>query len=81
MLGACRRPQAASGMQPRAAPARQTVRSAGMSPRRDGRSTARRSIALIVRQAGQRTHRNRKRAAMTAPMVGEKWRWLAEASV
>jgi hypothetical protein len=36
------------------------------------RSSARRSIALIVLQAGQRTYRNQYRAAMAAPIVGEK---------
>ena len=29
------------------------------------------STALIVRQAGQRTYRNQRRAAMAAPIVGE----------
>lgn len=36
------------------------------------RSSIRRSTSLIVRQAGQRTHRNQKRAAIAAPIVGEK---------
>jgi hypothetical protein len=36
------------------------------------RSSLRKSIALIVRQAGQRTHRNQKPALMAAPIVGEK---------
>jgi hypothetical protein len=31
----------------------------------------RRSIAFVVRQAGQRTHRYQYRAAMAAPIVGE----------
>ena len=34
-------------------------------------SSVRRSIALMVRQAGQLTHRNQYRAAMAAPIVGE----------
>jgi len=28
-------------------------------------------MALMVRQAGQRTHKNQKPAAMAAPIVGE----------
>src|SRR6516165_8669596 len=36
------------------------------------RSSVRKSMALIVRQAGQRTHRNQYLALTAAPIVGEK---------
>jgi len=42
-----------------------------LTPASRWRSSVRRSIALIVRQAGQRIHRNQYRAAMAAPIVGE----------
>jgi hypothetical protein len=35
------------------------------------RSSVRRSIALVMRQAGQRTHKNQWRAVTAAPIVGE----------
>jgi hypothetical protein len=34
------------------------------------RSSVRRSMICVVRQAGQRTHRNQYRAVIAAPMVG-----------
>jgi hypothetical protein len=47
----------------------------------------RKSIALTVRQAGQRTHRNQYRAVIAAPIVGENkiglrlsWRWMRAGS-
>jgi hypothetical protein len=44
------------------------------------RSRVRRSMALVVRQAGHCTHRNQYRAAVAAPIVGEnskgiRWAW------
>jgi hypothetical protein len=46
------------------------------------RSSVRRSIAFMVRQAGHRTHRNQCRAVIAAPIVGEnnmgiRWPWRA----
>src|SRR6478672_8970662 len=36
------------------------------------RSSVRRSRACVVRQAGQRTHKNQYRAVIAAPIVGEE---------
>jgi|HubBroStandDraft_6_1064221.scaffolds.fasta_scaffold26716_1 hypothetical protein len=38
------------------------------------RSTSRRSIACVVRQAGQRPHRNQYRVASAAPIVGANYK-------